>query len=217
MAHLSSLSAAFVAQSLHDYADMITSTSKKSSRGYRAGVIISYRYPIAELGRNFDLDVPLIWQSSCRIWAVRKIINLLGSPSNLRKSIALRFTLALHKSLRSSIHSRNGSYGMKASFLLVVPIIILFYGIFGQQVFPGQTHDFFHKASITLNKNVLHGDEIAINPGGVYFCPPFNTSRGMVQAHFGKSAVLFSMGIEDWAISSIDDGEKARPFQTCDT
>merc|ERR1711937_980524 len=60
----------------------------------------------------------------------------------------------------------------------------------------GKVEKVCEAASISLNRNAVHGDMSAMSPGGVRIGTPAMTSRGLKEADFEKVAEFLHRGIE---------------------
>lgn len=196
MAHISGLVATGEAQSPFAYADIVTSTTHKSLRGPRSGIIF-YRKGKKADGTNYDYEE-----------AINQAVfpALQGGPHNhtiaalavaLKQAATPEFKVyaqqvkknadAMAKRLVEKGH-RLISGGTENHLILLDLRPLDLTGSKAEKV--------FEKASITLNKNAVAGDKSAITPGGIRIGAPALTSRGFLEADFVAVADLLCEGIE---------------------
>eukprot|EP00850_Spirogloea_muscicola_P021305 SM000244S08540 [mRNA] locus=s244:121374:124783:+ [translate_table: standard] len=190
MAHISGLVAAREASSPFDYCDIVTTTTHKTLRGPRAGMIFFRRGPKA----------PAKGQPEGAVYDFEEKINaavfpaLQGGPHN-HQIAALAVALkqasgpafqAYAKQVKANaraIRDRLMKHGYKLvtdgtdNHLVLWDLRPL--GLTGSKV-----EKICELAHITLNKNAVHGDSSALSPGGVRIGAPAMTSRGLKEADF---------------------------------
>jgi len=199
MAHISGLVAAGEADSPFQYADIVTTTTHKSLRGPRAGMIFYRKGPIPEDRLPKGVPAGTTYDYEGKIdFAV--FPSLQGGPHN--HQIA-----ALAVALKHAASEEFKTYQKQ----VVANARALAKGLIdrGYKVITGGTdnHLFLWDlrpegisgakmekacdlAHITLNKNAVVGDVSAMNPGGVRIGTPAMTSRGLKEADFDKVADL---------------------------
>lgn len=197
MAHVSGLVAAGVAKSPFEYADVVTSTTHKSLRGPRAGVIFYRREAIAATSAGVDM---------------RRAINeavfpaLQGGPHNhqigalavqLREVATPAFRAYAEQVVRNSRALADAlvQRGCKLVTDGTDNHIVLWdlrpLGITGSKA-----QALFDYCSITLNMNAVHGDKSALTPGGVRLGSPAMTTRGLEEGDFAKVADFLYRGVQ---------------------
>lgn len=194
MAHVSGLVAAGTAASPFSYADVVTSTTHKSLRGPRAGVIFARR---SALVNGVDL-------ASAVDNAVFPALQ--GGPHNHQiAALAVQLrevaTPAFHAYARqvvanaSALAERLVSHGCKLATDGTDNHLVLWdlrpLGLTGSKA-----QALFDRCSITLNMNAVHGDKSAMTPGGVRVGSPALTTRGMVEDDFRRVADLLYRGVQ---------------------
>ena len=193
MAHVSGLVAAGVVSSPFDHCDVVTSTTHKSLRGPRAGIIFYKKDTV----RGLDLE---------------KSINsavfpgLQGGPHN-RQIGALAFALKQaqlpeFKSYQEQVVRNSRAMASRLSDLgydlvsggtdnHLILVDLKSKGVDGARV-----ETILDLASITLNKNSVPGDRSAIVPGGIRIGAPALTTRGFVEEAFVKVADMIDRGVK---------------------
>lgn len=77
----------------------------------------------------------------------------------------------------------------------------------------GKAQVLFDKMSVTLNKNAVHGDKSAMNPGGVRVGAPALTTRGFKEADFRKVADFLHAGVQVGLRIQEKSGKKLKDFE----
>eukprot|EP00892_Ulva_mutabilis_P009226 jgi/Ulvmu1/6676/UM030_0007.1 len=187
MAHISGLVAAGVVPSPFEHSHIVTTTTHKSLRGPRGGMIFSR----ADLTSQINNAV---------------FPALQGGPHNhtisglcvaLKQAMAPEFkeyqlaVLANARALCSRLqhHGYTIVSGSTENHLVLVDLKPN--GVDGSRV--QQVLDEVH---ITLNKNSVPGDKSAMTPGGIRIGTPALTTRGFGEADFEAVADLLHRGIE---------------------
>ena len=188
MAHISGLVAGQVVDNPFDYADVVTSTTHKTLRGPRSGMIFG--------------KVELMEKINSAVFPM-----LQGGPHNHQigaLAVALKEadTPEFQQYAKNVIDNANalGEGLVKRGYKLVTGgtdnHIVLWdvkstTGLTGSKV-----ERILELASITANKNSIPGDTSAINPGGVRLGSPALTSRGLNTNDFDIVAEFLHRGCE---------------------
>ncbi|BAF28209.2 Os11g0455800, partial [Oryza sativa Japonica Group] len=190
MAHISGLVAAQEAANPFEYCDVVTTTTHKSLRGPRAGMIFYRKGP----------KPPKKGQPEGAVYDYEDKINfavfpsLQGGPHNHQiaaLAVALQQTMtpgfkAYAKQVKANAVA-IGKYLMSKGYKMVTDgtenHLVLWdlrpLGLTGNKV-----EKMCDLCSITLNKNAVFGDSSALAPGGVRIGTPAMTSRGLVEKDF---------------------------------
>lgn len=196
MAHISGLVAAEEAKSPFEFADVVTSTTHKSLRGPRSGMIF-FRKNKTFSGEAFDFETA-INQSvfpalqggphNHTIAALAVALELAAQPEfRLYQKQVRANCVALADRLKEHGH-RLISDGTENHLVL---LDLRPKGITGSKA-----EKVFDLAHITLNKNAVAGDTSALMPGGVRVGTCALTSRGFTVEDFKQVADLINEGIE---------------------
>nr|ABO61381.1 serine hydroxymethyltransferase [Populus tremuloides] len=190
MAHISGLVAAQEAANPFEYCDIVTTTTHKSLRGPRAGMIFYRKGP----------KPPKKGQPEDAVYDFEDKINfavfpsLQGGPHNHQIG-ALAVALKQAQSPGFKAYAKQvkanavalGNYLMSKGYKLVTEgtenHLVLWdlrpLGLTGNKV-----EKLCDLANITVNKNAVFGDSSALAPGGVRIGAPAMTSRGLVEKDF---------------------------------
>lgn len=193
MAHISGLVAASVVADPFVYCDIVTTTTHKSLRGPRGGMIFFKKDPVL----GVDLES-----------AINNAVfpGLQGGPHNhtigglavsLKHAQSPEFKAYQNKVVSNcgALASRLNELGYKLvsggsdNHLVLVDLRPM--GIDGARV-----EKILDLASITLNKNSVPGDKSALVPGGIRIGSPAMTTRGFTEKEFVATADFIHEGVQ---------------------
>jgi glycine hydroxymethyltransferase len=187
MAHISGLVATGEAASPFEYCDIVTTTTHKSLRGPRAGMIFFRRGP-----KSDEAGAPMYEYEDAINFAV--FPSLQGGPHNHQiaglatqlKEVATPEFKTYIKQVKANAaalcaHLVEKGYKLATNgtenHLMLWDLRPL--GLSGSKL-----EKICEEVHITLNKNAVHGDVSAMSPGGVRIGAPAMTSRGLKEAEF---------------------------------
>ncbi|KAL1548103.1 Serine hydroxymethyltransferase 4 [Salvia divinorum] len=194
MAHISGLVAAQEAADPFEYCDIVTTTTHKSLRGPRAGMIFYRKGPKpAKKGQPEDAVYDFEDKINFAVFP-----SLQGGPHNHQigalavalKQAATPAFKAYAKQVKANAVA-IGNYLMSKGYNLVTGgtenHLVLWdlrpLGLTGNKV-----EKLCDLCNITVNKNAVFGDSSALSPGGVRIGTPAMTSRGLVEKDFEQIA-----------------------------
>jgi len=201
MAHISGLVAAGQTPSPFDYCDIVTTTTHKTLRGPRSGLIF-YRIGVKgqnKMGQDIHYDLKKKIDESL-------FPGLQGGPHmNQIAGIAVAMKMVQSESfktyseqvVKNASHLANclmNKYGYELitggtdCHLMLVNLVPK--GTDGNRV-----QSLFDKLHITANKNTIPGDKSAMRPSGLRLGTPALTSRGMDESDMEVVADLINQGI----------------------
>lgn len=228
MAHISGLVATGEALSPFEWCDVVTTTTHKTLRGPRAGVIffrrgakvIDYNAPDSDKEKRYSKDLKYDYED--------KINNavfpsLQGGPhENTIAAIAVTMDEASRPDFKtyqqqvkkncSALASALSDLGHKIvtggtdNHLLLLDLRP--HGLTGSKM-----EKLFELAHISVNKNAIYGDTSAAAPGGIRIGSPALTSRGLVEKDFVHIASLIDAGIKIAVSIQAQTGKKLTDFQ----
>jgi len=184
IAHISGLVATKQHPSPFPHCDVVTTTTHKSLRGPRAGMIFfKYQDKIPDIKERIDMAVFPGLQGGPHnhqiggLAAQLKEVNTPDFVEYSKKVVANAATLA--NTLKEKGH-KLASDGTDNHLVLwdLRP-----HGLTGSKV-----EKVCEAASISLNRNAVHGDASALSPGGVRIGSPAMTTRGCGEAEFKQIA-----------------------------
>lgn len=187
MAHTSGLIASQCLKSPFEYADVVTSTTHKTLRGPRSGMIFAKK----EYMEKIDAAV---------------FPSLQGGPHN-HQIAALAVALKEASTVEFQEYSKNVIINAQVLSNELVRLghtiatggtenHLLLWDVRGLGLTGNKVEKVLDMVHITTNKNSLPGDVSAVNPGGVRLGTPALTSRGLNQDDFIKVAEYLHRGCE---------------------
>uniref|UniRef100_A0A3P9IF12 Serine hydroxymethyltransferase n=1 Tax=Oryzias latipes TaxID=8090 RepID=A0A3P9IF12_ORYLA len=201
MAHISGLVAAGVVPSPFEHCDIVSTTTHKTLRGCRAGVIF-YRKGV----RSVDA------KGKETLYNLESLINqavfpgLQGGPHNhaiagvavaLKQAMTPEFkvyqqqVLANCKALSNALvgHGYKIVTGGSDNHLILLDLR-------NKGTDGGRAEKVLEACAIACNKNTCPGDKSALRPSGLRFGSPALTSRGLVEEDFKKVALFIHKAVE---------------------
>jgi glycine hydroxymethyltransferase len=187
MAHVSGLIAGKQALSPFEYADVVTSTTHKTLRGPRSGMIFGRR----EYMDDINAAVFPSLQGGPHNHQIAALAVALKEANRPEFAEYAACVVANAKALAQGLGKRGHvlATGGTDNHLLLWDVRSL--GLTGSKV-----EKVLELASITTNKNSIPGDTSAINPGGVRLGTPALTTRGLDENDFDLVAEFLHRGSE---------------------
>lgn len=194
MAHISGLVAGGVCPSPFEYADIVTSTTHKSLRGPRSGLIF-YRKGVRSV--NAKTGKELLFDLEQKINGA-VFPGLQGGPHNnaiggvataMKQAMTPEFKQYQQqivnnaKKLADSLTKRGYKIVTGGTDVHIVWVDLRPKGISG-----GLAARLLEEVSIACNKNTVPGDKSALNPSGIRLGTPALTTRGLVEEHMDDVA-----------------------------
>jgi glycine hydroxymethyltransferase len=184
MAHISGLVAAGVADDPFPWCDVVTTTTHKSLRGPRAGMIF-----VRKDERGFDKRInqavfPALQGGphEHQIAGIATQLKEVATPA-FKAYAGQVVSNARALAARLVSHGYVMATGGTDNHLVLWDLRPL--GLTGSKL-----EKLCDEVNITLNKNSIYGDRSAMSPGGVRIGTPALTTRGFVEADFQKVADL---------------------------
>lgn len=187
MAHISGLVAGGVAANPFEYADVVTSTTHKTLRGPRSGMIFAKVQYMDQINAAVFPSL----QGGPHNHQIGALAVALKEASQPEFQTYVRQVVANAKALGEGLQRRGHTLatGGTDNHLILWDVRPL--GLTGSKV-----DKVLELVSITANKNSLHGDVSAINPGGVRLGTPALTTRGLNEVDFEQVAEFLHRGCE---------------------
>jgi glycine hydroxymethyltransferase len=208
MAHISGLVATGNATNPFEFADIVTTTTHKSLRGPRAGVIF-YRKD----ARNFEAKISAAvfpgLQGGPHVHQIAGIATQLKEVATeefkLYSKQVIRNAQALADQL-SSVHGYTLATGGTVNHLIL-------WDLKPQALSGSKMQTVCDHCSITLNKNAVLGDKSALTPGGVRIGTPALTTRGLVEADFRQVADFLHEAANIALVLQVTSGKLLKDFE----
>jgi glycine hydroxymethyltransferase len=195
MAHVSGLVAADLLSSPFEYCDVVTSTTHKSLRGPRSGIIFYKKGTENNGGLNLEKAINSAvfpgLQGGPHNHAIGALAFALKQAAEPEFKIYQKQVIANANALANRLVKLGYSLvsGGTENHLLLVDLK-------PQGVDGARVETVLDMAMITLNKNSVPGDKSAIMPGGMRIGAPALTTRGFNEEDFERVADLVDRGVK---------------------
>lgn len=208
MAHISGLVATGEAASPFQYCDIVTTTTHKSLRGPRAGMIF-YRKDARNFEQKISQAVFPGLQGGPHVHQIAGIATQLkevATPEFKEYSKQVRANAQALADQLSRVHGYTLATGGTENHLVL-------WDLKPQGLTGSKMQTICDNCSITLNKNAVLGDKSALTPGGVRVGTPALTTRGLKESDFRQvadflhEAVQISLAIQSTTGKTLKDFE----------
>jgi glycine hydroxymethyltransferase len=168
IAHIAGFVATGLMQSPFDYCDVVTTTTHKTLRGPRAGMIF-YRLHLKQQIENAVFPGLQGGPHENQIAAIATQMREVAHPSYREYMLNVR---ANCRSLLEALRRRGWTVTDSDNHLFLLNV--------GNRGLTGsQAEQALEKADISVNKNMIYGDTSALRPSGIRIGTPAITSRGL--------------------------------------
>merc|ERR1712226_1444357 len=216
IAHISGLVATGQHPSPFQHCDVVTTTTHKSLRGPRSGMIFfKYSDKMPDIKERIDMAVFPALQGgphNHQIGALAAQLKEVQSPEFAEYS---KQVVENCKTLVEALKAKGHKLASDGTDNHLILLDLRPHGRTGSKV-----EKACEAASISLNRNAVHGDASALSPGGVRIGTPAMTTRGCTPEHFKQIAdfidrtVKISLKIQDEAGKKLKDFEEALKTDT---
>jgi glycine hydroxymethyltransferase len=206
MAHISGLVATGEAASPFEYCDVVTTTTHKSLRGPRAGLIFFRKDE-----RGFE---PRINQAVFpALQGGPHEHQIAGVATQLKEVMTPEFKIysAQVKKNAVALGAKLVSLGYSLATGGTDNHLVL-WDLKPQGITGSKFEKVCDAVCITLNKNCVPGDKSAVTPGGVRIGTPALTTRKMVEADFEQIAVFLDKALKIALALQVKSGPKLKDF-----
>jgi glycine hydroxymethyltransferase len=209
IAHISGLVATKQHPSPFEHCDVVTTTTHKSLRGPRAGMIF-FRYSEAfpDIKERIDMAVFPGLQGgphNHQIGALAAQLLEVDTPEFVEYS---KQVCANAKALGNALMAKGHKLASDGTDNHLILLDLRPHGLTGSKV-----EKVCDAASISLNRNCVHGDASALAPGGVRIGAPSMTTRGCNEEHFRKIADFMDRTIQIALKIQAEKGKKLKDFE----
>jgi len=186
IAHISGLVATGTHPSPWAHCDIVTTTTHKSLRGPRAGMIFfKYTDKIPDIKDRIDMAVFPALQGgphNHQIGALAAQLLEVNTPDFVEYS---KQVIVNSQVLAATLMEKGHKVATDGTDNHLVLWDLRPHGLTG-----GKVEKVCEAASISLNRNTVHGDVSALSPGGVRIGSPAMTTRGCMEADFVQVAIF---------------------------
>jgi glycine hydroxymethyltransferase len=209
IAHISGLVATKQHVSPFEHCDVVTTTTHKSLRGPRAGMIF-FRYSEAypDIKERIDMAVFPGLQGgphNHQIGALAAQLLEVNTPEFVEYS---KKVIANAQALAAALQAKGHKLATDGTDNHLVLWDLRPHGLTG-----GKVEKVCDAASISLNRNCVAGDASALSPGGVRIGAPSMTTRGCSEEHFGKIAEFLDRVVQISLKVQAEKGKKLKDFE----
>ncbi|KAJ1916204.1 glycine hydroxymethyltransferase shm1 [Mycoemilia scoparia] len=187
MAHISGLVAAKEQASPFEYCDIVTTTTHKTLRGPRAGLIFFRRYPGEDKKTSLETRVNQAVFPSCQGGPHNNTIAAIAVALKQAASPEFKEYAKQVRSNSQALAKKLNSYGYVLATGGSDNHLVL-WDLKPQNLTGSKIEKIGDLVNITLNKNSIAGDKSAVTPGGVRLGTSALTSRGFKEEDFEKVA-----------------------------
>eukprot|EP01119_Soliformovum_irregulare_P008475 TRINITY_DN21590_c0_g1_i1.p1 TRINITY_DN21590_c0_g1~~TRINITY_DN21590_c0_g1_i1.p1 ORF type:complete len:491 (-),score=166.35 TRINITY_DN21590_c0_g1_i1:73-1545(-) len=215
MAHISGLVAAGEIASPFDHSDIVTTTTHKTLRGPRSGLIFFRRgVKSVEDGKEvmYDLEERINFSVFPSFQGGPHNNTIAGVSVALKEALEPEFK-QYQKQVKQNAkvlaehlvgHGYNLVSGGTDNHLMLLDLR-------PKKIDGARVDAFLERCLITVNKNAVPGDTKPLVPGGIRIGTPALTTRGLKEAEFKKVGDLIHQGIQ--AAISINSGEISKKLK----
>lgn len=200
MAHISGLVAAKVIPSPFEYADVVSTTTHKTLRGPRAGVIF-YRKGVRSVKANgekvlYDIETKINQAVFPALQGGPHNHAIAGIATTMKQAQMPEFREYQEQVLKNASQLCKGliekGYKIAAggTDVHLVLVDLRSAGITG-----ARAEFILEEISIACNKNTVPGDKSALNPSGIRLGTPALTTRGLVESDIEKVVDFIDRGL----------------------
>merc|ERR1719197_1058644 len=209
IAHFSGLVATKLHPAPFEHCDVVTTTTHKSLRGPRAGMIFfKYTDAIPDIKERIDMAVFPGLQGgphNHQIGALAAQLLEVATPDFVEYS---KQVVANAKTLAETLMSKGHKLASDGTENHLVLWDLRPHGLTG-----GKVEKVCEAASISLNRNAVHGDVSALSPGGVRIGAPAMTTRGCGAEEFKKIAEFLDRCCQIALKVQAEKGKKLKDFE----
>jgi len=209
IAHISGLVATNQHPSPFEHCDIVTTTTHKSLRGPRAGMIFfkySDKYP--DIKDRIDMAVFPGLQGGPHNHQIGALATQLLEVATPEFTEYSKKVCSNAKALASALKAKGHKLASDGTDNHLVLWDLRPHGLTG-----GKVEKVCDAASISLNRNCVHGDASALSPGGVRIGAPSMTTRGCTEADFEKVAEFLDRVIKIALKIQEEKGKKLKDFE----
>merc|ERR1712139_137622 len=209
IAHISGLVATKQHPSPFEHCDVVTTTTHKSLRGPRAGMIF-FRYSEAypDIKERIDMAVFPGLQGgphNHQIGALAAQLLEVKTPEFVEYS---KQVVANSKALAEALKAKGHKLASDGTDNHLILWDLRPHGLTGSKV-----EKVCEAASMSLNRNAVHGDASALSPGGVRIGTPAMTTRGCNADEFKKIAEFLDRCVQIALKVQSEKGKKLKDFE----
>merc|ERR550537_2099852 len=209
MAHISGLVATGEHPTPFEHCDVVTTTTHKSLRGPRAGMIFfrySEQYP--DIKERIDMAVFTGLQGGPHNHQIGALAAQLLEVATPEFDAYTKQVMANAKALGEAMMAKGHKLATDGTDNHLILLDLRPHGLTGSKV-----EKVCDACSISLNRNCVHGDASALSPGGIRIGAPSMTTRGCTTSDFEKIAEFLDRAIKIALQVQAEKGKKLKDFE----
>jgi len=215
IAHISGLVATGEQKSPFETCDIVTTTTHKSLRGPRAGMIFFRRGPMTDdpNGPQYDYEDKINFSVFPSLQGGPHNHQIAGLCTQLKEVASPEFK-AYAKQVKAN-SAALCAYLVSKGYKLATNGTenhLMLWDLRPLQLTGSKVEKVFEEIHITLNKNAVHGDVSAMAPGGVRIGAPAMTSRGLKEDDFKQIGDFLHRGLNIALETQAKSGKKLVDF-----
>ena len=182
IAHISGMVATGELKSPFELCDIVTTTTHKSLRGPRSGIIFFKKDARGFEDRINNAVFPALQGGPHE----HQIAGVAVQLAEVQTPAFKQYVIQLKSNIKA-LSAKLGTYGYKMATGGTDNHLVL-WDLRPQGITGSKYEKICDKINITLNKNAVVGDKSAVSPGGVRIGAPAMTTRGLVEKDFEQVA-----------------------------
>jgi glycine hydroxymethyltransferase len=208
VAHVSGLIATGLHPSPFDYVDVVTSTTHKSLRGPRSGIIFYNKNTLPDMKDRVDNAVFPALQGGPHNNAIGGLAVQLKEVATPAFKEYCQQVIRNSNALADSLQSKGYKLATDGTDNHLILWDLRPSGLTGSKI-----EKLCDEVNITLNRNCVHGDKSALNPGGVRIGSCAMTTRGLKEAEFHKVGDFLDRVVKIALDVQTSHGKKLKDFE----
>jgi len=209
IAHISGLVATGQHPSPFEYCDVVTTTTHKSLRGPRAGMIFfKYTDKIPDIKERIDMAVFPALQGGPHNHQIGGLAAQLLEVNSQDFKDYSKAVVSNARALADALKEKGHKLASDGTDNHLVLWDLRPHGLTGSKL-----EKVCEVASISLNRNAVHGDASALSPGGVRIGSPAMTTRGCTVEDFKKIAGFLDRCCQIALKVQAGSGKKLKDFE----
>jgi glycine hydroxymethyltransferase len=208
MAHIAGLVAAGAHPSPFEFADVVTTTTHKTIRGPRSGMIFFNTARQAGIKEKIDQAVFPGLQGGPHNHTIAGVAAQLQEVMSPDFKAYQRQVVANAKSLALELQAKGHKLATDGTDNHLVLWDLRPHGLTGSKV-----EKICNAAHISVNRNTVHGDVSALSPGGIRIGAPAMTTRGVDAEGFKKIAAFLDRTVQISLKIQAEKGKKLVEFE----
>lgn len=219
MAHVSGLVAAKIIPSPFEFCDVVSTTTHKTLRGPRAGVIF-YRKGVRSVKPNgeqvlYDLESKINEAVFPGLQGGPHNNAIAGIATALKQAQSDEFVTYQQQTVKNAQRLSNGLIKLGYSIATGgTDIHLVLVDLRNQQITGARGEYILEEISIAGNKNTVPGDKSALNPSGIRLGTPALTTRGLVESDIDVVVDFIDRGLKLSKVIAAASGPKLVDFKT---